>query len=103
MQNWKNLTANLPSVSMPQVGGFEKGFKQAMQATRERLGQVDPSEVTELPAEYKALEARVDALYNVHKSLVRIGKVYETESVRGRADSKATVSRDILMPECFLF
>lgn len=34
-----------------------------------------------LPAEYKTLEARVDALKDVHQKLLKITKVYETESV----------------------
>lgn len=34
-----------------------------------------------LPAEYKQLEARVDALRDVHLKLLKITKVHETESV----------------------
>jgi hypothetical protein len=34
-----------------------------------------------LPAEYKALEARVDGLREVHQSLLKITKVHETETV----------------------
>lgn len=37
--------------------------------------------VARLPAEYKQLEARVDALRDVHVKLLKITKVYETESV----------------------
>jgi len=82
MNSWRNLTTSLPSVNMPAVdmAGITRNLKNTVQSTRERLGQVDPSEVTELPAEYKALEARVDALNNVHKGLLKITKVHETES-----------------------
>lgn len=34
-----------------------------------------------LPAEYKTLEARVDALREVHTKLLKITKAYESESV----------------------
>jgi hypothetical protein len=34
-----------------------------------------------LPAEYKQLESRVDALRDVHQKLLKITKVHETESV----------------------
>ncbi|KAJ9116306.1 hypothetical protein QFC22_004746 [Naganishia vaughanmartiniae] len=79
--NFKHLTGALnSSLNSVDVSGLTKNFKSTVQSTRERLGQVDPSEVTELPAEYKALENRVDALYNVHKGLLRIVKVHESES-----------------------
>ncbi|KAI5449021.1 BAR domain-containing protein [Naganishia albida] len=79
--NFKNLTGALNnSLHSVDVSGLTKNFKSTVQSTRERLGQVDPSEVTELPEEYKALENRVDALYNVHKGMLKIAKVHETES-----------------------
>lgn len=34
-----------------------------------------------LPAEYRQLEARVDALRDVHQRLLKVTKVHETESV----------------------
>jgi hypothetical protein len=51
MESWSKLQASLPSFSAPQVNfdKFSKGFSSSLQATRERLGQVDPSEITELP------------------------------------------------------
>lgn len=36
-----------------------------------------------LPAEYRQLEQRVDALKDVHVKLLKITKVYETEAVSG--------------------
>ncbi|BEI83848.1 hypothetical protein CcaverHIS002_0404520 [Cutaneotrichosporon cavernicola] len=77
MQAWKNFSAALPAVD---VSNVSKNFRNTVQATRERLGSVDPESITELPAEYKALESRVDALKDVHQKLLKITKVYETES-----------------------
>lgn len=77
MQSWKNLTANLPTVDMTSV---RKGLGNTYQATREKLGNVGPDGITELPVEYKQLEARVDALREVHQKLLKITKVHETES-----------------------
>ncbi|KAG5348771.1 hypothetical protein C0989_008342, partial [Termitomyces sp. Mn162] len=59
---------------------ISKGFNSSVQATKERLGQVAPDEITELPQEYKDLEARVDALRAAYLTLLKITKVYEHES-----------------------
>ncbi|OBZ73201.1 Protein GVP36 [Grifola frondosa] len=59
---------------------FAKGFSSSVQATKERLGQVSPEEITELPQEYKDLEARVDSLRQAHLALLKVTKVYETET-----------------------
>ncbi|EIN04155.1 hypothetical protein PUNSTDRAFT_47677 [Punctularia strigosozonata HHB-11173 SS5] len=59
---------------------LSKGFQSSVQATRERLGQVAPDEITELPQEYKDLEARVDALRQAHVALLKITNVYAFES-----------------------
>jgi hypothetical protein len=64
---------------------------------RERFGSVGADGITEcvvllqllcaadglprLPAEYKQLEGRVDALRDVHQKLLKITKVHESESV----------------------
>ncbi|KLT43590.1 hypothetical protein CC85DRAFT_307504 [Cutaneotrichosporon oleaginosum] len=77
MTAWKNFSAALPAVD---VSNVSKNFRNTVQATRERLGSVGPDSITELPAEYKALEARVDALKDVHQKLLKITKVYETEA-----------------------
>jgi hypothetical protein len=46
--NFKNLTGALNnSLHSVDVSGLTKNFKSTVQSTRERLGQVDPSEVTE--------------------------------------------------------
>lgn len=57
-----------------------KGFNTGVQATRERLGQVEADEITELPQEYKDLEARVDQLRNAHIGLHKVTNVYSTEA-----------------------
>ncbi|KAH8078981.1 putative cytoplasm protein [Filobasidium floriforme] len=81
MQSWKNIQASLTaSVASVDLSGINKNLKNTVQSTRERFGQVDPNDVTELPAEYKALEARVDALNDLHKGMLKITKVHETES-----------------------
>lgn len=62
--------------------------------------------INRLPAEYKALEARVDGLREVHQSLLKITKVHETETVSylalfrfirtdGRADNQYDYPTDV--------
>ncbi|WWC86243.1 uncharacterized protein L201_001116 [Kwoniella dendrophila CBS 6074] len=80
MQAFKNFQASMPALPAVDVSGFNKSFRNTVQATRERIGQVGADGITELPAEYKALEARVDALKDVHQKLLRITKVHERES-----------------------
>lgn len=46
------------------------------------LGMMDLSR--RLPAEYRQLEARVDALQGVHQKLLKVSKVHESESVSYR-------------------
>ncbi|KAJ8075947.1 BAR domain-containing protein [Marasmius tenuissimus] len=81
MEGWKTLQSSIGNLN---IGGsankFAKGFTSSVQATRERLGQVAPEEITELPQEYKDLEARVDALRDVHFAMLKITKVYESEA-----------------------
>ncbi|KZP10752.1 hypothetical protein FIBSPDRAFT_757705 [Athelia psychrophila] len=81
MDNWKNLQSSISGLNIGQSAGkFAKGFNSTVQSTRERLGQVAPDEITELPQEYKDLEARVDALRNAHVAFHKIAKVYDTET-----------------------
>lgn len=50
MDNWSKLSAGLSSLNLGQSAGkLAKGFNSSVQATRERLGQVAPDEITELP------------------------------------------------------
>ncbi|KXN81054.1 Protein GVP36 [Leucoagaricus sp. SymC.cos] len=81
MQGWKALQSSLGSIDFTQAGSkISKGFSQQVQATKERLGQVAPEDITELPQEYKDLEARVDALRNALLSVLKITRVYEHET-----------------------
>ncbi|THH08274.1 hypothetical protein EW145_g2805 [Phellinidium pouzarii] len=81
MDGWNKLQSNFAGLNIGQSATkFAKGFNSSVQATRERLGQISPEEITELPQEYKDLEARVDALRSTHFTLLKITKVYETES-----------------------
>jgi hypothetical protein len=52
MDGWSKLSAslNLNNLNISQASTkFSKGFSSSVQATRERLGQVAPDEITELP------------------------------------------------------
>ncbi|TFY73569.1 hypothetical protein EWM64_g10442, partial [Hericium alpestre] len=81
MEGWNKISSSFATLNLGQSANkFAKGFNSSVQATRERLGQVAPDEITELPQEYKDLEARVDALRQTHLALLKITKVYETEA-----------------------
>lgn len=81
MDGWSKLSAGLAGLNLGQSANkFAKGFSSSVQATKERLGQVAPDEITELPQEYRDLEERVDALRQVHVTILKITKVYETET-----------------------
>ncbi|KAI0338177.1 hypothetical protein BDW22DRAFT_1415680 [Trametopsis cervina] len=78
---WKQLQTGLAGLNIGQSANkFAKGFNSTVQATKERLGQVSGEDITELPQEYKDLEARVDALKEAHLTLLKITKVYGTET-----------------------
>ncbi|KIK64227.1 hypothetical protein GYMLUDRAFT_162047 [Collybiopsis luxurians FD-317 M1] len=81
MEGWKTLQSGIAGLNLGQSANkFAKGFQSSVQATRERLGQVSQDEITELPQEYKDLEAQVDALRNAHLAMLKITKVYESEA-----------------------
>jgi len=81
MDQWSKLQASLNSINFAQAGNkFSKSLNSSVQATRERLGQIAPDEITELPQEYKDLETQVDALKAAHFSVLKIAKVYEYET-----------------------
>lgn len=81
MDGWHKLSASISNINFAQAGSkISKGFNSSVQATRERLGQVAPDDITELPQEYKHLEARVDALRAAHLLLLKITKVYDAQS-----------------------
>ncbi|KAF5378908.1 hypothetical protein D9757_008705 [Collybiopsis confluens] len=81
MEGWKTLQSGISGLNLGQSANrFAKGLQSSMQATKERLGQVSQDEITELPQEYRDLEARVDALRNAHLAMLKITKVYESEA-----------------------
>ncbi|KAG8215806.1 BAR domain-containing family protein [Butyriboletus roseoflavus] len=81
MDGWSKLQSSISNMNLGQSASkLAKGFNSSVQATRERLGQIAPGEITELPQEYKDLEARVDALRQAHLSLLKITRAYESES-----------------------
>ncbi|KAF4622015.1 hypothetical protein D9613_009172 [Agrocybe pediades] len=81
MDGWNKLQSSLSGINFAQAGTkITKGLSSSVQATRERLGQVSADEITELPQEYKDLEARVDALRAAHIAMLKITKVYESET-----------------------
>ncbi|KAK7696356.1 hypothetical protein QCA50_001010 [Cerrena zonata] len=81
MDGWTKLQSSFSGLNLGQSANkFAKGFNSSVQATKERLGQVSPDEITELPQEYKDLETRVDALRQAHLTLLKITRVYETET-----------------------
>jgi hypothetical protein len=50
MENWNKLQSSIANLNLGQSANrFTKGFNSSVQATRERLGQVAPDEITELP------------------------------------------------------
>jgi len=50
MEGWSKLQSSLSNINFAQAGNkFSKGFNSSVQATRERLGQIAPDEITELP------------------------------------------------------
>lgn len=81
MEGWNKLQASFTNLKLGESAkGLAKGFNSSVQATRERFGQVAADEITELPQEYKNLEARVDALKIAHASVLKVARVYESES-----------------------
>ncbi|KAJ7623221.1 BAR domain-containing family protein [Roridomyces roridus] len=78
MDGWNKFQSNFNLGAS--ASKIAKGFNSSVQATRERLGTVSADEITELPQEYRDLEARVDALKDAHVALLKITGVFETES-----------------------
>lgn len=50
MDGWSKLQSSLSTLNIGQSANkFAKGFNSSLQATRERLGNIAPGEITELP------------------------------------------------------
>ncbi|KAF9782528.1 BAR domain-containing family protein [Thelephora terrestris] len=81
MENWNRLSSSFSSINIGQSASkLARGIQVNVQVAKERLGQVGQDELTELPPEYKELEARVDALRAAHVSFLKIAKVYQFET-----------------------
>jgi len=81
MENWNKLSTSLASLNLGQSASkIARGLNMNVQAAKERFGQVSVDELTELPPEYKELEARVDALRSTHIAFLKIAKVYQFET-----------------------
>lgn len=99
--NWANLQTSLSGINFStaaNVGQAAAKFtRHSLQQTKERLGQINADDITELPqggcykatkitfahfccSEYKDLEARCDALRAAHQALLK----YVVESSRHR-------------------
>lgn len=57
MDGWKALQSNLANLNLGQSASkLAKGFNSSVQATRERLGQVAPDDITELPQGQESIQ-----------------------------------------------
>jgi len=81
MEGWNKFQSSFSNLNLGQSANkFAKGLNSSVQATRERLGQVAPDEITELPQEYRDLETQVEALKLAHTTFLKITKAYENET-----------------------
>jgi hypothetical protein len=56
MDGWNKLQTSISGLNLGQSANkLAKGFNSSVQATKERLGQVAPEEITELPQGEPAL------------------------------------------------
>lgn len=98
MDQWKQFSSNVAPIGQRLTKGFGTIGQQVGnlgQQARERFGTVEDGDITELPQEYKDLEARVDGLRNANAGLLRIAKAYDSEAydypVRCRGHFRAGV------------
>jgi len=81
-----NLTKNMPNLNIAApdftsaTSSISKSLSNVTQQIREQTGSIEAADITELPEDYIALERRVDALRAAHLSLLKIAKVYDTET-----------------------
>ncbi|KAI9447076.1 BAR domain-containing family protein [Russula earlei] len=81
MEGWNKFQSSFSNLNLGQSANrFAKGFNSSVQATKERLGQVAPDEITELPQEYKDLETQVEALKTAHQAVLKVTKAFESET-----------------------
>jgi len=81
MSGWGKFQSSFSGLQLgDSANKLAKGFQSSFQATRERIGAVNAEDITELPEEYRQLEARVDALKAAHIAFFKITKVYADSS-----------------------
>lgn len=81
MQGWNKIQSSFAGLQLGEnASKLTKGFGSTVQATKERFGTVAAEDITELPSEYKELEARVDALRAAHLAFLKITKSYADSS-----------------------
>ncbi len=76
MDQWKKFTSNVG----PQFQNIGKTFGNPQPAAPRALRRRRPGGHHRAAQEYKDLERRVDALKAAHTGLMKVAKVYETES-----------------------
>jgi len=80
-QATKNVAFGVGQIDLSGTGSkLTKQFNSLGQQIRESTGAVEDDDITELPAEYKALENKVDALRLAHVSMLKVTKAYESET-----------------------
>lgn len=82
MDQWNKLSQNVGPLGQRLSKGFGTLGQQVGnlgQQARERFGNVEEGDITELPQEYRDLEARVDGLKNAHAGLLKVAKAYDNE------------------------
>ncbi|KAI9591149.1 hypothetical protein BDF19DRAFT_456133 [Syncephalis fuscata] len=73
----------------PLAQQMSRGLNQAVQWTEERLGNVE--QLTDLPQDYKDLEHRVDAIRNLHLSMLRVTRSYAQPSFKEPQEFQETM------------
>ncbi|KAJ3034173.1 hypothetical protein HDV00_005392 [Rhizophlyctis rosea] len=68
------LVATFTESLKPLAGSAGKNFSQLQQYAKERMGNT--SDITELPAEYRELEEKVDKIKALHENLLKVGRNY---------------------------
>lgn len=82
MEGWTKLQSGIAGLNIGQSANkFAKGFQSSVQATRERLGQVAPEEITELPQGAYSTRERSYRFYSDSVQSTRISRPVSTLSV----------------------
>lgn len=75
MQGWAKLQNSFSGLDLgASAGKLSKGFNSSLQATKERLGQVNADEITELPQGVNKQVSYFKILLKSHYQNIRIWK-----------------------------